>query len=156
VAGLKTEIREKLIFNPPNEGFINLWNSCLKALEVEKNLAEPNKATAAVIDLDDKRSVTEQLIEAIRYPSRGGHRGRGRGGYRKYNNNNNRGQEKFDGDCNYCHKKGHMKKDCWALKGKPRKVAGVHEGDQVEGDQDGNHVDLAEFGSIIGTLDYLN
>lgn len=32
-------------------------------------------------------------------------------------------KKRFEGECHHCKKKGHMKKDCWSLHGKPKEVA---------------------------------
>jgi hypothetical protein len=168
VAGLRPEIRDKLIFHPPAEGFVNMWRSCQAALEVEKNMQEPNKGTAAAIEAEE---IEEGDIQALRYQRRGGFRGRFRGQHRGrgYNNSQNRSYsqgnkpQKFDGECNYCHKKGHMKKDCWTLNGKPKKISGLDD-DDTNGDKnyqgqghpflEGQRFDDNQ--SYVGTLDYLN
>jgi len=31
-------------------------------------------------------------------------------------------KKRFDGECHHCNKKGHMKKDCWSLHGKPKEA----------------------------------
>ncbi|GJP58136.1 hypothetical protein CLOP_g21237 [Closterium sp. NIES-67] len=43
--------------------------------------------------------------------------GRGNGGYGSNNNNNGygRGRGRFDGECHFCHKTGHMWRDCFRL-----------------------------------------
>ncbi|GJP77874.1 hypothetical protein CLOP_g8207 [Closterium sp. NIES-67] len=43
--------------------------------------------------------------------------GRGNGGYGSNNNNNGygRGRGRFDGECHFCHKTGHMWRDCYRL-----------------------------------------
>ncbi|CAI7808040.1 unnamed protein product [Closterium sp. NIES-54] len=41
--------------------------------------------------------------------------GRGRSGYSNDNKNNGRGRGRFDGECHYCHKSGHMWRDCYKL-----------------------------------------
>ncbi|CAI7878543.1 unnamed protein product [Closterium sp. NIES-54] len=40
---------------------------------------------------------------------------RGSSGYGNDNNNNGRGGGRFDGECHYCHKSGHMWRDCFKL-----------------------------------------
>ncbi|CAI7810076.1 unnamed protein product [Closterium sp. NIES-53] len=41
--------------------------------------------------------------------------GRGSGGYGNDNKNYDRGRGRFDGECHYCHKSGHMWRDCYKL-----------------------------------------
>ncbi|CAI7909184.1 unnamed protein product [Closterium sp. NIES-54] len=41
--------------------------------------------------------------------------GRGSGGYGSDNKNNGRGRGRFDGECHFCHKSGHMWRDCYKL-----------------------------------------
>ncbi|CAI7731594.1 unnamed protein product, partial [Closterium sp. NIES-54] len=41
--------------------------------------------------------------------------GRGSSGYSNDNKNNGRGRGRFDGECHYCHKSGHMWRDCYKL-----------------------------------------
>ncbi|CAI7907475.1 unnamed protein product [Closterium sp. NIES-53] len=41
--------------------------------------------------------------------------GRESGGYGSDNKNNGRGRDRFDGECHYCHKNGHMWRDCYKL-----------------------------------------
>ncbi|CAI7929276.1 unnamed protein product [Closterium sp. NIES-54] len=41
--------------------------------------------------------------------------GRGSGGYGSDNKSNGRGRGRFDGECHYCHKSGHMWPDCYKL-----------------------------------------
>ncbi|CAI7911153.1 unnamed protein product [Closterium sp. NIES-53] len=41
--------------------------------------------------------------------------GRGSSGYGNDNKNNGRGRGRFDGECHYCHKSGHMWRDCYKL-----------------------------------------
>ncbi|CAI7805684.1 unnamed protein product [Closterium sp. NIES-53] len=41
--------------------------------------------------------------------------GRGSGGYGSDNNSYGRGRGRFDGECHYCHKSGHMWRDCFKL-----------------------------------------
>ncbi|CAI7883792.1 unnamed protein product [Closterium sp. NIES-54] len=41
--------------------------------------------------------------------------GRGSSGYGNDNKNNGRGRGRFDGECHFCHKSGHMWRDCYKL-----------------------------------------
>ncbi|CAI7864332.1 unnamed protein product [Closterium sp. NIES-53] len=41
--------------------------------------------------------------------------GRGRSGYDNDNKNNGRGRGRFDGECHFCHKSGHMWRDCYKI-----------------------------------------
>ncbi|CAI7767505.1 unnamed protein product [Closterium sp. NIES-54] len=41
--------------------------------------------------------------------------GRGSGGYGSDNKSYGRGRGRFDGECHYCHKSGHMWRDCYKL-----------------------------------------
>ncbi|CAI7847604.1 unnamed protein product [Closterium sp. NIES-54] len=41
--------------------------------------------------------------------------GRGSSGYSNDNKNNGRGRGRFDGECHFCHKSGHMWRDCYKL-----------------------------------------
>ncbi|CAI7844227.1 unnamed protein product, partial [Closterium sp. NIES-53] len=41
--------------------------------------------------------------------------GRGSSGYGNDNKNNGRGRGRFDGECHFCHKSGHMRRHCYKL-----------------------------------------
>ncbi|CAI7791016.1 unnamed protein product, partial [Closterium sp. NIES-53] len=50
-----------------------------------------------------------------RFDSNNFNRGRGSGGYGSDNKSYGRGRGRFDGECHYCHKSGHMWRDCFKL-----------------------------------------
>ncbi|CAI7879070.1 unnamed protein product [Closterium sp. NIES-54] len=50
-----------------------------------------------------------------RYGSNNFNGGRGSGGYGSDNKSYGRGRGRFDGECHYCHKSGHMWRDCYKL-----------------------------------------
>lgn len=157
VAGLRPEIRDRILINPPPQGFTDLWNTCQRAREIEQNLTDPSKvqattATAAAIEEE------EDEIDAINRRRFGGYRRGSRGrGFNRGRFNNSR-TERFEGECHFCHKKGHMKKDCYAFKAtqsKGRKVAGLEEEDDGNNSQHHRFEDQ-DSPSFVTTLDYLN
>jgi hypothetical protein len=153
VAGLRPEYRDRILMNPPADGFVDLWNTARRAREIEQNLTDPlkNQYAAAAIDEVDE-------VDAINRRKFGG---RGRGGFRGRGGRGRGGSSgRFEGECYFCHKKGHIKKDCFSFQksqGQGRKVAAVE--DDREEAQEGHHNFLNEENdnaSYIGTLDYLN
>ncbi|CAI7762480.1 unnamed protein product [Closterium sp. NIES-54] len=50
-----------------------------------------------------------------RFGGRNYNGGRGSSGYGNDNKNNGRGRGRFDGECHFCHKSGHMWRDCYKL-----------------------------------------
>lgn len=158
VAGLRSEYRDKILINPPAAGFVDLWATARHAREIEQNLTDPLKvhnANAAAID------ETEEVdaINRRRFGGRGrgnfrGRGGRGRGG----------SSTRFEGECYFCHKKGHLKKDCFAFQktqgNQGRRVAGVEDEQEprpeVTNTARSSNDDDLDFTSYVGTLDYLN
>ncbi|CAI7776981.1 unnamed protein product [Closterium sp. NIES-53] len=50
-----------------------------------------------------------------RFGSNNSNGGRGNGGYSSDNKSYGRGRDRFDGECHYCHKNGHMWRDCYKI-----------------------------------------
>ncbi|CAI7778405.1 unnamed protein product, partial [Closterium sp. NIES-53] len=79
-----------------------------------RELASADGAGAANIDRGYGRG-RGRGRGAIRFGSNNFSGGRGSGGYGSYNKNNGRGRGRFDGECHFCHKSGHMWRDCYKL-----------------------------------------
>lgn len=114
IAGLRPEIRDRLLNQAPPGGFATLVNAMERATEVEKNL-QTNGRGAHVNAVDDD---DDQDVDALH--RRGGQRGRGRGqrgrGSSRGGGGNKNNGKKFEGKCYHCNKVGHKKEDCYAYK----------------------------------------
>jgi len=168
VAGLKTELRERIFYMTPAGGFQQLYDACRVANEIERQLTDPKNLTIAVANEEEEKKdeYTPQEIAAFRrgYGSRRGRGGRGRGmrGRGMARSTSSTSGSKFEGECYHCHKTGHMAKDCFkkkaSMRGGYKKVSNVeHQGHQEEYEEDEEDEDEdEEVQPFIGSLHLKN
>lgn len=146
MAGVRKEIQDRLHQHMPAGGYTNMRDVINLAQHYEKIIASQKTTTSSTMSNLTRRinacDVTDNDIDEVelgedvsdevaaifarrgirvRRTNRGGGRGRGRGGRGRggghnSSSNNNGDNERFEGDCFYCKRKGHRKANCFQMK----------------------------------------